>query len=317
MFVRKLVQSGLASFTVALPKEWIVKHKLNKGDHIHLFETKDGGLEITATYKQQPKQEEHLTIQVDKKDARALRTDIIAGYLNGYQQVVLTGQKIPQHANLIKETAASLVGMELIEEDSHKLVLRNFVHLHEAVPDQMVRRIDNVIRSMIIDVKQVSTAPELIEAIRDRDVSVNRFSFLLFKVVKAAFTDAAIATELHLKPLDALFLWEMALHLEKIGDGVKRAARNIPSLSKNGKMNPEALRIWEEFHNLYEKAMVSFYQSDASTADLVTNGREALVKACTTFAEKTNTVPAAEFAGKVRAMLSHVVDITRFARYTR
>ena len=86
-------------------------------------------------------------------------------------------------------------------------------------------------------VKQLvgSKAIPLVRLIRERDNSVNKFVFLLIRILKAATLNPNIARQLQLRPIDILYYWEMALHLEKLGDGVKRYARKVRDLTKNGK----------------------------------------------------------------------------------
>ena len=73
MFIRKLVKSGLASSTIALPKDWIDKQKLKKGDMIYISEIEGGGLLVTTEPKKDIVNEEHKNIDVDGKTDRILR----------------------------------------------------------------------------------------------------------------------------------------------------------------------------------------------------------------------------------------------------
>ena len=240
----------------------------------------------------------------------------MASYLNNYQQITLKGKNISRFAKIIKESAGNLVGMELIDEDSNKIVLRSYLHLTDSNPSQVLRRVDNIIRSMIVDTKVIPKDPNMVEVIRERDNSVNKFVFLLIRILKAATLNPNIARQLQLRPIDILYYWEMALHLEKLGDGVKRYARKVRDLTKNGKAPQKMLDIIDEFYKSYELAMKCFYQKDIETGDIVSTGRDALSRKCDEFIEEVNKVEAADFGGKIKALLSHLTEITRFARYT-
>ena len=298
MYIRKIVKSGLASFTVALPKEWITKNKLNKGDMLYVNEL-EGGILITSKPKKEVIHGEHLVINIDNKNQRSIRRDIVASYLNNYQQVTLKGQNISKLAKDIKETANSLIGMELIDEDSNKIVLRSFVHLTDTNPDQIVRRIDNIIRSMIADTKLIPKDSSLVEIIRERDKSVNKFVFLLIRIIKASMLNPNVAQLTQLRSIDCLFYWELASHLEKIGDGIKRFSRNVNKIPKKGKLHVEVINIINEFQKSYEQSMKSFYQKNIEDADVVSSGRDEITKKCDILQqENSNSIEIAvlEFA---------------------
>ena len=313
MFIRKVVKSGLASFTVALPKEWIIKNKIKKGEVLYLSELEDGML-ITPEPRKEKIIGDSVIINVDEKDERSLIRAIISCYLNNSSSVLLKGENIPKFSNIIKQTANSLIGFELIEEESNKIIIKNFVQLADSNPNQILRRIDNTIRSMILDSKEVSSSNDLADSLSERDKSVNRFVFLLTRIVKAAIKDPNIARELQLKPIDVLFYWELALHLEKLGDGIKRYARVIKGC--NAKTIIKVNEIISEFNNLYENSMKSFYQKDIKISDVVASSRINLLKKCDLFESQFKGIETSNFANKIRAMTAHVVDISYLARYT-
>lgn len=313
MFIRKVVKSGLASFTVALPKEWIIKNKVKKGEVLYLSELEEGML-ITPEPKKEKMAGDNVIINVDEKDERSLIRAIISSYLNNSGTVLLKGNNIPKFASVIKQAASSLIGFELIEEESNKIILKSFVHLADSNPNQILRRIDNTIRSMVLDSKEVSKNVDLVESLTERDKSVNRFVFLLTRMVKAATKDPNIARELQLKPVEALFYWELALHLEKLGDGVKRYSRVISDC--NPKTIMKINELIDNFNNLYESSMKSFYQKDVKISDYVASSRIDLLKKCDLFEKQFKGIETSNFANKLRAMLAHVADISYLARYT-
>lgn len=62
--------------------------------------------------------------------------------------------------------------------------------------------------------------------------------------------------------------------------------------------------------------MKSFYQKDIAASDLVATERDVLADKCDVFVREINKLEAGEFANKIKALLSHIVDISRFSRYT-
>ena len=66
MYIRKLVKSGISSFTLALPKNWIEKHELKKGDLLYVEEYIDDTLIISTNIKQEKKEKKELVINTEK-----------------------------------------------------------------------------------------------------------------------------------------------------------------------------------------------------------------------------------------------------------
>ncbi|MDO8556549.1 MAG: phosphate uptake regulator PhoU [Nanoarchaeota archaeon] len=315
MHIRKLVQSGLASYTVALPKDWIIRNRLKKGERIYINESKEG-LVLTTEPTKESINEFCLSINIDEKTEKQVITEIIASYLNNCHEITLRGKNVQKYLATIKKIASYLVGYEPIEEEVNKITLRSFVHLNDAHPSQILRRIDNILRSMMIDTKTVLENPDMAENIRLRDKSVNRFVFLLQRVIKASVLDPNVARHTNLKPFETLIYWEMAHHLEKIGDGVKRYALLMTKLGKNQKLHERTLMIIEQFYMLYEKAMISFYQKNIDQSDQVSTLKEQLKKICNQYEEDYKSTATANFSNKFVSIISHVVDITRYSRYT-
>ena len=313
----KIVRSGLCSYTVALPKEWVERHKIKKGEVISIIEA-DQGLLISPSVKQEEEhKEKECRINIDALSGKTIQQEIIASYLNNYTQIVLTGETITRHTKDIKNFASKLVGVELIEEDSKKIILRCYLHLSDASPGQTLRRIDNILRSMLIDSKSIPTDPALIDAIYDRTESLNKFVHLMNRVLKEALRNEGIAKQLNLSPADILIYSGLLIHLGKISFGIKRYIHDVQKLATSKKNIQKMLELMEDFQKLYENAMKSFYTNDTQLADSVIKGQDILSKKCNAFEESINTIYAAHLSIRIKTMLTHVADITHLTRSER
>ena len=90
MQIRKLVKSGTASHTISLPKDWIQKNKLKKGDLLYLKE-QDNNIIISAEQKQEQPKYKEITITIDNKDIGTIRRQTIAAYINNYHIFTFIG----------------------------------------------------------------------------------------------------------------------------------------------------------------------------------------------------------------------------------
>jgi phosphate uptake regulator len=320
MYARKIVQSGLASHTVALPKEWVLASGLHKGDLVYIEKVKDGLLITTGPHRQDAQKTEEIVHDTTKKTQYEVTRDVVAAYLNNCHKITLKGANLSKYAKRLREVVNDLIGMEIIEEEGNRMVLRSFIRLEDANPTVLLRRIDHLVRSMLIDGRSIPEDPIMAEYIEERDRSVNKFCFLLQRVVKAAVSDVPTANELKLSPIDCLLYWEMSQHLEKIGDGIKRCARSITPIARQkglGKRKDEMLEFLRDFQSLYEESIISYYQTDVQKSDSVLNRRRQLTGRIKEWQQRVGTTEATDFAARMRIMVHHVADIARLSRYSR
>ena len=92
MQIRKLVKSGAASHTVALPKDWITNNKLIKGDLIYI-ENKNNELIISANTKETKKEEKEIEISIDDKNEGTIRRQTISAYIKNYNKFIFRSEE--------------------------------------------------------------------------------------------------------------------------------------------------------------------------------------------------------------------------------
>src|SRR3989344_5388441 len=114
MHIRRLVKAGPSSHTIALPKEWIEKHNLKKGDAIHLRELSETELAIAPKeQKDLPTIAREKLIEIDNKKIDTIQREITAAYLNNYNLITLVGDSISQKAKAIREIVHNFVALEI------------------------------------------------------------------------------------------------------------------------------------------------------------------------------------------------------------
>lgn len=127
MEVRKVQTTAAGTFLVTIPKEWASKIGLAKGGAVSM-ELEGGDLVLTPVAKKRPTRARPLDI--DKvKDRKMLELSIGAAYIQGHDvtEVVSKGKILPEQKRAIRETVDNLVGVEVAEEYSDRVVLQNLV----------------------------------------------------------------------------------------------------------------------------------------------------------------------------------------------
>jgi phosphate uptake regulator len=315
MLVRKLVQSGPSSFTVALPRAWVRSHRLGKGDLVQLEELPDKIVILPAKLKRQREDIRDIVINVDGKDAHTLHRDTRAAYLAA-RRITFTGKSLPQKLDQLKKEASELVALEVVDESGSSLVCRNFVNLADVSVANLIRRMDNIVRSMIADMPGALDKPELAQGLRERDYSVNRLGFLVLKCMKSALLDPRVLEDIGLGYVDIALYWELQVQLEKIGDEAKRIARLLSQLGERKGLDRKGLlELCRSAREGYEDVMKSFYTRDAALSDKVAKQRVEVAIACDRYFERHKDAIIAEVTGKLKGLMSHVSDISRLVRY--
>jgi phosphate uptake regulator len=313
---RKLVKSGLSSFTIALPKDWVERNKLTKGSSVFCEEESDRLILLPKKVKEKKSEEEKILL-IDDISIKSLSRDLVANYLKNTGIIKLKGKELMSKLTEIKTVLSQLAGLEVIEETGDTLVLKDFIDIDEISLLNLLRRNDNVLRSMFTDTINCisSVNPELSEAVRLRDKEVNRLVFLIYKGLNYLAEHPQEASNQGIKPTNFMHLWELNNHLEKIGDEVKRIAMNSAK-AKLGKNDILQIKpILEEVQEIYVQVMTATYKHDIFLSDKYAAQINDVQETCDKYLQTSKSIENRKFVARMRYLLSHINDISRLIRY--
>ena len=259
---RRLIGFGKSSFVASLPKNWIEKNKLVKGDLVYLKE-QNYELVITSQEKDDPKKMEKAVVTTDGKDSDTVKAEIIALYLRGYDVIEIKGSDLKAKAAEIKSALHDLAGVELLEQSSDRILTKNLLNLKEISLDSLIRRVDIIIRSMIED-NTSSPHEDFNESINQRDFDVNRLVLLTKRVLRSAVVDAHVAKSLALQNIDLFKYWQVIDALEMAADEVKRISRSFREVEIMKQNNKELEKMNKELREAYLKVMKAYHTKDFS-----------------------------------------------------
>ena len=239
METRKLISFGTSSFVISVPKSWVKKNALRKGDLLHIEDKKD---ELTIYPSQGVKREEpkRTLIEVDNKDIDLIKTEIVSAYLNSYDIIDIAGRTLEQMAPAIKNILRNLTGMEIIQQTATKITAKDLINIKEISIRTLIRRMDNITRSMILDSID-SIEKDHYESIFERDMDVNRLVFLAYRVIRGAMINPKMAKYMIMGNNELMFSREIISEIEKISDHTKRIARRLRGATKLTKDEKKAL----------------------------------------------------------------------------
>jgi phosphate uptake regulator len=275
---RKIQQTGGksgSSFLIILPKDWVVRQKLTKGDPVVVAEREDGCLIVDPRL---PKAGETRSTSVDIQSN--LRWSLTAAYLLGFDeiQVVSNKQITSDQRAVLKKIIKQFVALEVTDESDNQIVIRCLVD-PSTLPVQKAMRRMNLITTRMLD-DSVSAyyegnkenAADIIE----RDEEVNRLFFLTVRQLRSTIQYPRMSEKMNITPVEALDFRLAVQYIERIADLAVDIARqtNEPLSSKLIKrIDP----IVAQIKAMLEKSVSNLFKFDSKKVDWVIDAEQDLI----------------------------------------
>lgn len=276
---RKLIKLGNSSFAIALPKGWVDKAGLKKGDHVFLEE--NGGGEIIVQPSPTEAKEKKLNINLDSKDLINLRREIISGYVNGYNLISIKGKGNKETRDSVKKVIQGLIGMEIVEDHSEEIMIKDLFNVDEIDIYNFIRRVDNNLKEMFdmlaecIKKGKISQT-EFVE-LNKIDEDVNKFHLLVSRILSISLDNPSILSRLKLKGLSLINDWWFSFNLEHIGDEIKSVCKIIKNEELLEEDRERVLELVIKLRKVYDNSLEFFYSKDFVTEDALNISREGKV----------------------------------------
>ena len=282
MEYRKIISFGKSSFVVSLPKTWVRQNKLNKGDLIY-FDEQNNNLLLQPKKDERETFEKEITIHIDGKDIRRVQREIIAAYIQNYKTIILQGDEVKEKAKILQSFIQNLVALEILEQDSKKIVAKDFLNINDISLIQIIRKMDVITKSMLKDCINMFKEDNS-DNIHLRDHDVNKFRFLIYRITWFATEgNSMILKKLNASYRDIFNYWWLAYTIESVADHVKRIAR----LMKETKLPLKEQKAFEgllsSVDELYSNLMKSYYTKNHDEAHELLQNRFILMSQCDEF----------------------------------
>lgn len=299
---RKIMQLGRSSLVISLPKQWVNKSNLQKGDIISVEMQQDHSLVIYPIVKKEKKSKK-ITLYIDPKDENSsIIRSIIACYLNGYSDIILISRKIfsTSQQRAIRRIMRNLF-IRIIESDPKNIKTTIFMDESRISVVSNIRRMYNISHSMCKDA---------LNALKDRDVSlartvysldddVDHFCFLLLRLLRSAAINPGLSKNLDLDPLDCLDYEVLVYRIEHIADNAATIAKNIIILEGMKLKIPDSLivlilKFGKQAVKLLDLAFNSFFTQDIAVCNELIEKQKKIKELDHEIASKTFLIPKME-----------------------
>lgn len=315
---RKLIKLGNSSFAIALPKEWVLSNRLEKGNIIFIEKNGNGELVVFTSNQETKTPEKKIIIETEEKDMDSILAETTSAYINNYNFVTINGKFSKSRLRDIRDILNNLAGIEIIEQNQDRIVVKDILDIKSISIKELIRRMDNIIRSMFDDliegatgnIKKISSTLQLV------DKDVNKLYFLLWKLIRKGLSEERVAKFLNTNSVDLSSIQWMAMNLEFIGDEIKRISKTC----SNSNLTKEQKKYLEDLFMMiqsnYAAAMTAYYKNDKNLAlEIASKNDRVTIEKCKKFSEKYSNHNIAQITEKLKSIQSSIHYITRGVSY--
>jgi phosphate uptake regulator len=274
METRKVQVTGGSTYTVSLPKDWATANDVSAGSIVE-FHAEGDSLLLS------PKEGEERTegvLDVSGLEGDQLTRAVMTMYVNGFDIITLETPKVQaEQRRTIRQATQGLVGLEVIEETSERLVLQDLLDSSELSVNNAITRMRLVSLTMLSDAIDalVENDDNLANDVIERDDDVDRLWYMISRVFRTVLRNPTAASQIGL-PRETCFEYQSsARQLERIADHAAKIAQLALEIEEVPEEIADGLyEMRAEVLSVPETAMDALLADDPETAtDLANDAR--------------------------------------------
>lgn len=248
METRKIQKVGTSTLTLSLPREWLERCGLRKGDPVLLVE--DGErLHLSPAGRGDPgsRRGDHRIVDADRCPAPGMLERVLVGhYVLGRRRVTVrsAGPLPPAHREAIYRTVRRLIAFGIVEEGPSLVVLQCSLDPANFPLSRLLRRLHGLVAGMAADAVEAllradrGRAEEVLRREEDADTTY----WLILRLALSALLDETLLAPLGLRSRLEISGYRVAARdLESAGDSAEDAARAALLLLDRGTRLREGL----------------------------------------------------------------------------
>jgi len=270
-YTRKLQKIG-ESFFVSLPKSWIERNSLSRGDTVTLIENQDGTLSLYGESRKKELKETTLTVEKNES-IRSLRRRLTGAYVDGFDLIRLKTEDefSDEQQDAIREITEGLFGLEIVELSSKQIIIQCL--LTKTLPiERMINGIHNTIKSMFSETISALEDKRTmkVQGVIRRTRYVKRLSLMVHRLLRSliAFPDERVE---EIKPIDGVDFLRVVERITEISGAVRRIAESVLMWKNQGDnlLREELINLCSRVLRLYDESIQALMNKDIRLANHV------------------------------------------------
>jgi len=227
VYYRKLQRVGKKTFSLNLPRSWVINAGIQKGTNLEIRELDSGDLLISLP---ESKEVEKKPTVMEIITSDTLSRDITRAYLLGYEKIVIkTDNATGFTTNEMKEielASRKYPGAEIMHEGKNEITFEIIASFEKMGPYKLIHYIFNTTQQMLNDIANIlnpkhpknGAIVEELRRIQGLDLKVNRTYLLVVRQLRALIQDPSLRNRQDLNSL-RIMDYRLFVHLlEHIGD---------------------------------------------------------------------------------------------------
>jgi len=266
--------TGGSTYVVSLPKKWVKKSGLSKGDSVVVIEQEGSIIIEPGVVERGPKK---ISIDVtDVPSIDALERLIIAYYLVGFDtiEIKLNGEDNLDYKKGIRKILKFLIGVEIVEDIGNSMTMEILLD-HKRMPTvEVLKRMHIINKSMLTDLVRAFDEGNL-DLARDviyREREIDRLYFLVVRQLKSAARYQEVSDKLGIThQRDSLGFRIVVKSFERIADHLEGILANYIKLAEIEKKPDmgEFSRLATRVLGVYDDAVSAMFNQDQKLLDRV------------------------------------------------
>jgi len=307
---RKIIKFGNSSFVVSLPMNWIKKNKLKKGDTVYINENGNNDLVFSSKLIEGKEESKEVILDVTGKNSDQIERELVAAYINHFDVVNLMSRDLKNNIVDIRGIVNKLIGFEITHQLPGKIIIKDFLNLNDVSLNDMIRKIDLMIRSMFDNLVLCFNKKGSVD-VQEQDVDVNKLSFLVLRVVKKALDDPELGKKMEMSNFELSETRVLVIKLEKIADSLKRIYRSWRESNINEIKKFDSLFL--KLKDSYSRVMESYYTKDYKKAYEIASLKSSYMLDYEKLFDKKNNINTIKLVERLKEMQAYVDDVARIA----
>ena len=282
METRKVQFTGNSTFTISLPKDWIDKMGIRRGDVVGLVRDNRGTITITPSIDAR-KDYRSKIINLQKESPAHLERMLIGTYIMGFDTIIVRAKERIDNAvkEKVRQFTRSVTGVEIVEETINSVTIKDLSDPMELSQEKGVRRLHLIVRSMAVDAMdafQKGDQPLAVDVI-NRDSDADRIYWIIMKEHNMMTRDPRLAERLKMTIEESTSYFQIARYLERIGDHGVQIARAVTAITDYA-IPKELMHKFELAHSqalkMLDGSISAYFKGSAEDANDVIDGRDNL-----------------------------------------
>jgi len=307
MEYRRIQKTGGASYIVTLPKEWIEKNGLKKGDEVSIKITEEN--EVLISPGKEIEKNKEIELKFKGENYEHILRILISTYISGFKIIKIKGDgKLDENIIKAVEKFRNLVsGYEIVDEKVSEIVLQDISNPLELLPDKLLERMYNLTENMVRDsyITIKNNDIELGKEIMNRDLQVDKIYLTISRQLFHKLRSPSSIEGFDSTTIENIRY--VAKSLERISDH----AVNMASLAGEFKNIRE--NVFDDFFNqtlnLLKNSYLSFENHNAEMANEIIDKIEENVSKIRDFIRMEKKIDTVYFS-----LLDSIIRILRYSQ---